>query len=250
MRLQYQWLKNYEIKKCFFRKESYHQLTYNSLWVWIWLPHRLSKTSITVNNSPIQNYTHPDESIPPTYEITPGFNLFTVNVSQFNMFYRIAIFSLFLFFSILKSTHMPYSISRKHGLPSCRNWNQIWRNSSPMQFLPVFTKCIFLRWKWPISCSGHRRRTLPVRPRRSRLQNSRFFFSKSVKKSIKCGVRVLRTRSARVSHAHRAFVPSLALCFQPRSRLLFDCSRVLEDAKIRTVLQSIVEGISEISSRG
>ena len=68
------------------------------------------------------------------------------------------------------------------------------------------------------SCSGHRRRTLPVRPRRSRLQNSRFFFSKSVKKSVKCGVRVLRTRSARVSHARRACVPSLALCFQPRSR--------------------------------
>ena len=32
---------------------------------------------------------------------------------------------------------------------------------------------------------------------------------------------------------------SLALCFQPRSRpfVLFDCSRVLEYAKIRTVLQ-------------
>ena len=33
----------------------------------------------------------------------------------------------------------------------------------------------------------------------------------------------------------------LALCFQPHSRLpdlLFDCSRVLEYAKIRTVLQS------------
>ena len=37
-----------------------------------------------------------------------------------------------------------------------------------------------------------------------RLQNSRFFFSKSVKKSVKRGVRVLRARSARASHAHRA----------------------------------------------
>ena len=34
-----------------------------------------------------------------------------------------------------------------------------------------------------------------------RLQNSRFFFSKSVKKSIKRGVRVLRARRARASHA-------------------------------------------------
>ena len=37
-----------------------------------------------------------------------------------------------------------------------------------------------------------------------RLQNSRFFFSKSVKKSVKRGVRVLRARSARASHARRA----------------------------------------------
>ena len=34
-----------------------------------------------------------------------------------------------------------------------------------------------------------------------RLQNSGFFFSKSVKKSVKRGVRVLRARSSRVSHA-------------------------------------------------
>ena len=96
--------------------------------------------------------------------------------------------------------------------------------------------------------------------RKSRLQNSRFFFSKSVKKSVKRAVRVIR---ARASHARRAcdareknecrfhtmssfrpggskvssicqksvhnstlfvnlirsaFLPSLALCFQPRSR--------------------------------
>ena len=53
-----------------------------------------------VNNRQQQSYSelHPlGRSIPPTYEITPGFNLFTVNVSQFNMFYRIAIFSLFFF---------------------------------------------------------------------------------------------------------------------------------------------------------
>ena len=51
-------------------------------------------------------------------------------------------------------------------------------------------------------------------------KNSRFFFSKSVKKSVKRGVRVLRARSARASHALRARekLPSLALCFQPCSR--------------------------------
>ena len=58
-----------------------------------------------------------------------------------------------------------------------------------------------------------------------RLQNSRFFFLKSVKKLVMRGVRVLRGRSARASHTR---VPDL----------LFDCSRVLEYPKIRTVLQS------------
>ena len=56
------------------------------------------------------------------------------------------------------------------------------------------------------------------------------FFSKSVKKSVKRGVRVLRARSARASHMLSVFslIPDL----------LFDCSRVLEYAKIRPVLQS------------
>ena len=72
------------------------------------------------------------------------------------------------------------------------------------------------------------------------------FFSKSVKKSVKRAVRVLRARSARASHARRACETrlspglALALCFQLRSRpfvwLLARC--VLEYAKIRTVLQS------------
>ena len=57
------------------------------------------------------------------------------------------------------------------------------------------------------------------------------FFSKSVKKPVKRGVRVLRARGARASHARRACevrekkptvflasLPSLALCFQPHSR--------------------------------
>ena len=67
------------------------------------------------------------------------------------------------------------------------------------------------------------------------MQNSRFFFfSKSVKNSVKRGVRVLSARNAQASHARRvtcpvtceagekniflASRPSLALCFQPRSR--------------------------------
>ena len=52
------------------------------------------------------------------------------------------------------------------------------------------------------------------------------FSSKSVKKSVKRGVRVLCARTARAS------------VFSLVPHLLFDCSLVLEYAKIRTVLQS------------
>ena len=37
------------------------------------------ETSVIVNNnSPIQNYVHPDDQTQPTFEMTPGFNPFTV----------------------------------------------------------------------------------------------------------------------------------------------------------------------------
>ena len=72
------------------------------------------------------------------------------------------------------------------------------------------------------------------------------FFTKSVKKSVKRAVRVLRARSARASHARRAYEardfsvsPQVSLSvFSLVPDLLFDYSRVLEYAKIRTVLQS------------
>ena len=35
------------------------------------------ETSDTVNNSPIQDYVHPDDHTQPTYEMTPGFKPFT-----------------------------------------------------------------------------------------------------------------------------------------------------------------------------
>ena len=37
------------------------------------------KTSVTVNNnSPIQDYVHPDDQTQPTFEMTPGFKPFTI----------------------------------------------------------------------------------------------------------------------------------------------------------------------------
>ena len=38
------------------------------------------ETSVAVNNnSPIQDYVHPDDQTQPTFEVTPGFKPFTVD---------------------------------------------------------------------------------------------------------------------------------------------------------------------------
>ena len=37
------------------------------------------ETSVTVNNnSPVQDYVHPDDQTQPTFEMTPGFKPFTI----------------------------------------------------------------------------------------------------------------------------------------------------------------------------
>ena len=42
------------------------------------------ETSVTVNNnSPIQDYVHPDDQTQPTFEMTPGFKHFTNKVEFF-----------------------------------------------------------------------------------------------------------------------------------------------------------------------
>ena len=45
------------------------------------------ETSVTVNNnSPIQDYVHPDDQTQPTFEMTPGFKLFTIKRKLSNLF--------------------------------------------------------------------------------------------------------------------------------------------------------------------
>ena len=109
-----------------------------------------------------------------------------------------------------------------------------------------------------------RRGTSQNTPLSSQTAKQSVFFSKSVKKSVKRGVRVLHARSALALHARRACEASRAsrsvrrvgrrrACeareknrlspvslsvFSLVPDLLFDCSRLLEYAKIRTVLQS------------
>ena len=42
---------------------------------------KVVETSVTVNNnSPIQDYVYPDDHTPPTYEMTPRFKTFTINI--------------------------------------------------------------------------------------------------------------------------------------------------------------------------
>ena len=45
------------------------------------------ETSVTVNNnSPIQDYVHPDDQTQPTFDMTPGFKPFTVLNHSFEKF--------------------------------------------------------------------------------------------------------------------------------------------------------------------
>ena len=75
------------------------------------------------------------------------------------------------------------------------------------------SKALFI-WRQVVPCKRDTR--LPARGTLRELDCKTVgFFSKSVKKSVKRGVRVLRARSARASQTS---LPSLALCFQPRSR--------------------------------
>ena len=58
--------------------------------------HRLTsvqvvKTSVTVVNSPIQDYIHPDDHAPPTYEMTPGFKPFTI-ICYYNLIQKLCLF--------------------------------------------------------------------------------------------------------------------------------------------------------------
>ena len=39
---------------------------------------QVAETSVTANNSPIQDYVHRDDHTQPTYEMTPGFKPFPV----------------------------------------------------------------------------------------------------------------------------------------------------------------------------
>ena len=67
--------------------------------------------------------------------------------------------------------------------------------------------------------------------------DSRLF--SQVKKSVKLGVRVLRALVGRVRREKKKRLSPVSLSvFSLVPDLLFDCSRLLEYAKIRTVLQS------------
>ena len=57
-----------------------------SLWLWIWLPHRMWRRSVTASNSSIQEYTHMDDThIPPTQgakQISNSLSHWTVSLGE------------------------------------------------------------------------------------------------------------------------------------------------------------------------
>ena len=80
-----------------------------------------------------------------------------------------------------------------------------------------------------------------------RLQNSRFFFSKSVKKTVKLRV-VLRARSARASHARRACAPQSRSLFSTSFQTFCLTARAYLNTQKRTVLQSRLPAARQPSS--
>ena len=76
------------------------------------------ETSVTVNNnSPIQDYLHPDDQTQPTFEMTPGFKPFTVLISFESVGYR-------------QWRHTIWSVSHKCTLIV---WNVIGHSTSEFQ---------------------------------------------------------------------------------------------------------------------
>ena len=50
---------------------------------------QIVKTLVTVNNnSPIQDYVHPDDHTQPTYDMSPGFKPFTLTFLSVEFVYR------------------------------------------------------------------------------------------------------------------------------------------------------------------
>ena len=67
------------------------------------------ETSVTVNNnSPIQDYVHPDDQTQPTFDMTPGFKPFTVSQLPHCWMLHVA--------SVCTSCYKPLRVAR-----SCRS---------------------------------------------------------------------------------------------------------------------------------
>ena len=82
------------------------------------------ETSVTVNNnSPIQDYIHLDDQTQPTFEMTPGFKPFTIEMKLSNLFsplhgYLVPPKSLVFCLGSREYFPDPHSASRH----SCKEW--------------------------------------------------------------------------------------------------------------------------------
>ena len=58
------------------------------------------ETSVTVNNSPIQDYVHPDDQTQPTFEMNPGFKPFTV-LDYVGSLFKKSLFNVFKVYLVM-----------------------------------------------------------------------------------------------------------------------------------------------------
>ena len=120
---------------------QYHQLT----------TAEVIEASVTVNNSPTQDYVHPDDHAQPTYEITPGFKPFTVYLEKIGKIIYVFLKSLITVGNVAESSSSPSSSnsSSSSSLPSSLLWSSavesrltFWRilSSSHLNLLGVYSR--------------------------------------------------------------------------------------------------------------
>lgn len=81
------------------------------------MPTQVIETSVTVNNSSTQDYTHLDYDTPPTYNMIPGFKTFIKNyIKNSTKTWQ----NIYQFHSkyVLKDSTYFFRITRKHNIKS------------------------------------------------------------------------------------------------------------------------------------
>ena len=119
-----------------------------SNWLWSWLPHRLSKRQ-SLSTTVLFRTPYPNNHIPPSYEMTPGFKPFTVSL-QYE--YGKKIWKKTTFLEVI-ITQLVFSLFSKELLVANQTFS---RDQQTVIYL--FCRILWLKsWKW-MKLSSRRRR--------------------------------------------------------------------------------------------